>query len=162
MILWSGNHELSKNSSKFKNDGSEKYVPKPGESIGPNAPTTAAESPTMRRMASFFQMDHYQWLILEIYDTFWEKYGHSTGRLVSLKVAVPESRGTVVQCHASTALSELPHIRVEHRIDHSCKLQVLSVTLLVPFRGLLPVPGTSSILWSSSIPNAMLSTTVCM
>ena len=32
---------------------------KPGESIGPNAPTTAAERPTMRRIASFFQTDHY-------------------------------------------------------------------------------------------------------
>ena len=32
---------------------------KPGESMGPKAPTTAAERPTIRRMASFFQIDHY-------------------------------------------------------------------------------------------------------
>lgn len=31
----------------------------PGESIGPKAPTTEADSPTMRRIASFFQIDHY-------------------------------------------------------------------------------------------------------
>jgi hypothetical protein len=28
--------------------------------IGPKAPTTDAESPTMRRIASFFQIDHYE------------------------------------------------------------------------------------------------------
>ena len=31
---------------------------KPGESIGPNAPTTAAERPTIKRIKSFFQTDH--------------------------------------------------------------------------------------------------------
>jgi hypothetical protein len=28
--------------------------------MGPNAPTTAAENPTMSKIPSFFQIDHYQ------------------------------------------------------------------------------------------------------
>ena len=95
---------------------------RPGDSIGPEAPTTEADSPTMRRIGFFFHIDHSFHVSdcsrggIHVTDIQWFVWGVRKLRHEDVCTSL---------YHVSISFEEPAHILVEYRIGRSYKGKLL-------------------------------------